>query len=273
MPIGVAGADRTGRPRAKLLAAVALAALLLTGCASKPPETTGSIAVQTGPLNEADIQKALTYWGERHARDGKDKAIALNYAAALRRANQTPRAIEVIQAAIIANPNDKQLMAALGKALASNGEFERALKVIQQAQTRDKPDWGLLSAQAAILDQLGRYDDARRLYTQALALAPNEPSVLSNLGMSHLLSGNLPEAEKVLRTAIALPGGDSRIRQNLALVVGLQGRFDEAEKIAGAELSPDQAAANIAYLRSMLSQQNQQQNSWQKLRDADAANG
>jgi hypothetical protein len=50
-------------------------------------------------------------------------------------------------------------------------------------------------------------------------------------------------------------------RQNLALVVGLQGRFPEAEQIARRELSPQQADANVAYLRGMLSQQN----SWQKL--------
>jgi len=42
------------------------------------------------------------------------------------------------------------------------------------------------------------------------------------------------------------------VRQNLALVVGLQGRFAEAEEIARADLPPDQAAANVAYLRQML---------------------
>jgi Flp pilus assembly protein TadD len=46
------------------------------------------------------------------------------------------------------------------------------------------------------------------------------------------------------------------VRQNLALVVGLQGRFDEAEGIARADLPPDQATANVAYLRQMLSQSN-----------------
>jgi Flp pilus assembly protein TadD len=51
------------------------------------------------------------------------------------------------------------------------------------------------------------------------------------------------------------------VRQNLALVVGLQGRFPEAEQIARRELSSQQADANVAYLRSMLSQQN----AWQKL--------
>lgn len=45
---------------------------------------------------------------------------------------------------------------------------------------------------------------------------------------------------------------DSRVRQNLALVLGLQGKFSEAEAIASNELSPQQAAANMAYLRTML---------------------
>ena len=59
-----------------------------------------------------------------------------------------------------------------------------------------------------------------------------------------------------MRPASQAPGADSRVRQNLALVVGLQGRFDEAEAIARNEMSPDQANANVAYLRAMLAQQN-----------------
>jgi len=38
-------------------------------------------------------------------------------------------------------------------------------------------------------------------------------------------------------------------------VVGLQGRFAEAEAIARADLPPEEAAANVTYLRQMLSQQ------------------
>ena len=62
------------------------------------------------------------------------------------------------------------------------------------------------------------------------------------------------------------PSADSRVRQNLALVVGLQGRFPEAEQIARRELLPQQADANVAYLRGMLSQQN----SWQKFAAKDS---
>ena len=44
--------------------------------------------------------------------------------------------------------------------------------------------------------------------------------------------------------------------RNLALVIGLQGRFAEAEQIVRADLSPEEAAHNVAFLRRMLAQQN-----------------
>ena len=73
------------------------------------------------------------------------------------------------------------------------------------------------------------------------------------------------QAETILLQAVNLPNADSRVRQNLALVVGLSGRFQEAEKIAAGDLSPEQAAANVAYLKSMLAQQND----WKKLKSTD----
>jgi Flp pilus assembly protein TadD len=110
-----------------------------------------------------------------------------------------------------------------------------------------------LSVQGAVLDEMGRHDEAQRHYLTALKIVPNEPSVLSNLGLSYALSKDLTKAEQTLRQAAAQQPADPRVRQNLALVVGLQGRFAEAENIARADLPPDQAAANVAYLRQMLS--------------------
>jgi Flp pilus assembly protein TadD len=107
--------------------------------------------------------------------------------------------------------------------------------------------------QGTALDQLGRHDEARRYYASALKIAPDEPSVLSNLGLSYVLAKDLPKAEETLRRAYASTRADARVRQNLGLVVGLQGRFAEAESIVKADLPPDEAAANVAYLKEMLS--------------------
>jgi Flp pilus assembly protein TadD len=42
------------------------------------------------------------------------------------------------------------------------------------------------------------------------------------------------------------------VRQNLALAVGLQGRLAEAETIVKADRPPEEAAANVAYLKRLL---------------------
>lgn len=256
--------------RRKILRGVVLAPLALgmvAGCATPKeptdPTVTGSVSQ---PVTQDDFGRSAEYWGERYRANEKAMEPALNYAAALLRIGRNDQAVAVLQKTVIYHPTDRQVLAAYGKALAAAGNFDLAIETIRRAQTPDQPDWKLMSAEAAILDQVGRNEEARRLYARALDLSPNEPTVLSNFGMSYVLTGDLVSAEKLLRRAIAAPGADSRVRQNLALVVGLQGRFDEAETIAGSELSPEQAKANIAYLRRMLAQRN----TWEQLKTGDA---
>ncbi|CCV03194.1 conserved exported hypothetical protein [Mesorhizobium metallidurans STM 2683] len=233
--------------------------------------TTGSIArFSSKPLetmSAGELHSATTRLGESYAKNPNDKRIATNYAAALQMDGDADQSLAVMRKLAIALPKDRDVLAAYGKALAANGQFEPALDAVRRAQTPEYPDWRLVSAEAAILDQLGQKDEARQDYRKALELKPNEPSILSNLGMSYVLEGDLRMAETYMRTAAQQPNADSRVRQNLALVVGLQGRFDEAEKIASQELSPEQAQANVAYLRQMLAQQN----AWSQLKDQDKA--
>jgi Flp pilus assembly protein TadD len=168
----------------------------------------------------------------------------------------------VLEQAAIQNPKSMELLGAYGRALADTGNYQQALDVLGRAHTPDRPDWHILSVQGAVLDQMGRHEDAQRYYATALKIVPDEPSVLSNYGLSYALAKDLVRAEMTLRRAAAR-SRDPRVRQNLALVVGLQGRFAEAESIARADLPPDDAAANVAYLRQMLAQQNGMQQAQQ----------
>lgn len=257
-------------------AGLVLAALALASCSTTKADrmTTGSIPRLSKPveeMNAVELGNATRTIGEAYARNPKDRNAGLNYANLLRMTGKNAQALAVMQQVAIANPTDRDVLAAYGKAQAAAGQLEPALATIQRAQTPDRPDWRLKSAEGAILDQIGRSADARARYRDALDLMPNEPSVLSNLGMSYVLTGDLRTAETYLRNAAAQPTADSRVRQNLALVVGLQGRFDEAEQIARRELSPEQADANVAYLRGMLAQQG----AWKQLaaRDKQADSG
>ncbi|WP_426421050.1 tetratricopeptide repeat protein [Bradyrhizobium genosp. A] len=241
---------------ARLLASaslIALAAASLGGCTamSKLSDVTGSI----GPKAEAapaDPARATETYGERYRANPKDADAALAYGQALRANGQRAQAVAVLEQATIANPGNKPLLAQYGRALADNGNFQQAFDVLSKAHSPDNPDWRLLSVQGTALDQMGRHDEARGYYASALKIAPGDPGVLSNLGLSYMLSRDLPKAEEALRQAYASPRASSRVRQNLGLVVGLQGRFAEAEAIVKADLPPDQAAANVAYLKEML---------------------
>ncbi|PBC08295.1 tetratricopeptide repeat protein [Mesorhizobium sp. WSM3859] len=258
--------------RARRLISTAFMAALaasVAGCGSTSQMTTGSISrSDRRPLetmSAGELHTATSRLGESYAHNPNDKHMAMNFAAALQMDGDADQSLAVMRKLAIAYPKDREVLAAYGKALAANGQFEPALDAVRRAQTPEYPDWKLVSAEAAILDQMGQKDEARQDYRKALELKPNEPSVLSNLGMSYVLEGDLRTAETYMRSAAQQPGADSRVRQNLALVVGLQGRFDEAEKIASQELSPEQAQANVAYLRQMLAQQN----AWTQLKDQD----
>ncbi|OWV81088.1 pilus assembly protein TadD [Rhizobium sp. R634] len=254
-------------------AAASLVVLALAGCSTtKDRMTTGSVPKITKPVEEMDateLRSATDRIGQAYEKNPRDPVNGVNYANLLRMNGRDAQALAVMQQVAIANPGDRNVLAAYGKAQAAAGQFEQALNTIGRAQTPDRPDWRLISAEGAILDQMGKATDARKRYRDALDIQPNEPSILSNLGMSYVLTGDLRTAETYLRSAASQPTADSRVRQNLALVVGLQGRFPEAEQIARRELSPQQADANVAYLRSMLSQQN----SWQNLAAKDKTPG
>jgi Flp pilus assembly protein TadD len=259
--------SRTGKRLATTAFVVALAAAT-AGCGTSK-FTTGSINRSSGKsvdtMTSNELQGAAASLGQSYTRNPNDKAGAMKYAAVLQMNGDADQSLAVMRKLAITYPRDRDVLAAYGKALAANGQLEPALDAVRRAQTPEYPDWKLVSAEGAILDQLGQKDDARQRYRKALELKPNEPTVLSNLGMSYLLDGDLRTAETYLRSAAGQPGADSRVRQNLALVVGLQGRCDEAEKIASQELSPDQAQANVAYLRTMLAQQN----AWNQLKKED----
>jgi len=240
---------------ARLLASAAVAAILvvgLGGCQTMS-DVTGSLTSKPEASPDADPRRSVEVYGERYRANPKDADTALGYGQVLRATGQRTQAAAVLEQATIAHPGNKALLAGYGRALADNGNFQQAFDVLTRAHSPDNPDWRILSVQGTVLDQLGRHDEARGYYASALKIVPEEPSVLSNLGLSYVLSRDLPKAEEVLRRAYASTRADARVRQNLGLVVGLQGRFAEAESIVKADLPANEAAANVAYLKQMLS--------------------
>src|ERR1700693_1787077 len=244
----------------RFLASTASSAILVLGLCSCQTDgmsdITGSLGEKTEKSSAADPQRGVEFYRDRFRATPEDADAALQYGKALRAAGQRSQAVAVLEQATIAHPSDKALLAGYGRALADNGNFQQAFDVLSRAHSPDNPDWRILSAQGAALDQLGRTEEARQYYASALRISPEEPSVLSNLGLSYVLSKDLPKAEETLRRASSRADADPRVRLNLAMVVGLQGRLAEAESIVKADRPAEEAAANVAYLRRLLSRKN-----------------
>jgi Flp pilus assembly protein TadD len=232
-------------------------------------DVTGSIgATQDRPLptSEPELRRYSEDWGKRYDSNPDNKIAAMNYAKALRALTQYAQAVAVMQRLAAKYPKDMDVLGAYGKSLADDGRLAEAADVLQRAHTPEHPNWSILSAQGAVADQLGDHAQAQAYYDAALKIAPAQPQVLSNLGLSYALAKRLPQAETTLQQAAAQPGADMRVRQNLALVLALQGKFADAETVSRRDLSPVDAATNVATIRQMISQSN----TWQQIQKLDS---
>lgn len=248
-----------GAMRKTLLAA----ALCLGGCQSSSlQDVTGSLGV----ASETDVRRSVEELGRQHDRNPDNKAIALNYARALRGMTENAQAVAVMQRLAIKFPRDAEVLGAYGKALADAGRSREAAEVLAHAHTPERPDWSLLSAQGSVADQLGDHEQAQAYYMAALKIVPAQPHVLSNLGISYALSKKLPQAETALREAAAQHDADKPVRQNLALVLALEGKFATAEEVARRDLDAKDAAANVGAIRRMIAQSN----TWNRIQELDA---
>ena len=99
--------------------------------------------------------------------------------------------------------------------------------------------------------KLGRHDEARRYYASALKIVPEEPSVLSNLGLSYVLSKDLPKAEEVLRRAYASAAGRrAGAAESRRWWSACRAASPKPRPSSRPICRPDEAAANVAYLKA-----------------------
>lgn len=263
-------AHKAGRGRAASGVLAAIAAALLAGACSSssdgpltsldsllgpaPSEPSGRRGNAQAAAPKTELDRAVAHWGKEYKDKPHDLKIALSYARNLKAAGHKEQAFGVLQGAALLHGDSKELASEYGRMALEFDQVAVAEKLLALADDPTNPDWKLTSARGTVLAKQGKYADAIPFYERALAQSPGQASVLNNLAMAHAANGEPAKAEQILRTA-STSSRDPKLKQNLALVMGLQGKHDEAKTFSAQHLPPEQASANVEFVRAMVKPQ------------------
>jgi tetratricopeptide (TPR) repeat protein len=149
----------------------------------------------------------------------------------LREAKRHNEALEVLNQAITALPNDKDLLYARALVAEKLGLIDVAEFDLRSILKTDPKNANALNALGYTLaDRTTRYQEAFELLQQAIVLKPDDPFVLDSLGWVQYRLGNHGEAIKHLRRALEVRN-DAEIAAHLGEVLWVTGQRNEAESV------------------------------------------
>lgn len=217
---------------------------------SAPPKNETTVGAIPGDP-KTDLVKATEYWGKEFSKNPRDAKNALSYARNLKAMGEKRQAMMVLQQASIFHASNREINGEYGRLALEFDQLSVAQKLLEHADDPAKPDWRIVSARGTVLAKQGSYAAAIPFYERAMTLAPDQPSIQSNLALAHAMNGDAQRGELLLKRAVA-SGNDPRVNQNLALVQSLQGKYADAQTTARRDLTAEDAAANVDYLRSIV---------------------
>lgn len=226
---------------------------------------------------------ALQEWQRLHSEPlPADTALAL--ARLFSAKQQQDAALQTLQAALAASPDDPSLLDAYGAVLAQAGRFQEAVSPLRRALATAKGDAQAVAIEvrlgaalfqagdetgalntlqnavkrapqnmdaqyqlALTLESVGRNDEAIPLFAKVLAARPQNSEVLTNYGLALVQTGKAKEAVPLYLRAVKLTPDDATVHQDLGVAYLQQSDLDNAiaEFTRGTQLDPQ--SAQLAY--------------------------
>jgi Flp pilus assembly protein TadD len=218
--------------------------------APAPVEVRRATAEQRAAADRADPLTQATFWLRETQANPTDVLASIKLSKAMRALGRNEEAVQAAEAAVVIAPDNIDALLENARAKIGVNQGFYAIATLERAQRIAPRDWRPLSLKGVALEQSERPEEARQAYEQALALSPDNAAVLSNMALLLAGRGDIAQAEVLLRKAVTRPEVSVQEQMNLALVLGLRGKVTEAEQIMRRTLPPEQANANLAYLRS-----------------------
>jgi Flp pilus assembly protein TadD len=243
-------------------ASVALAALMLSGCAAGVGEATSDTEVAaSGSLDQLRERAGMALETGRAAQaqqlyesvraqapDDPEALSGLGQAEVLLR-EYGPALEHSRKAAELAGERSDLKARALqtaGIALLLTNRPVEAERDLQAAVELDPTSWRAWSALGRARDARRAWDEAATAYERALSLAPDEGAVLNNFGMSKLSAGDHAGAAALFVRALEMSPDLAAAEINLRLALALGGRYEDALAGVDDHAMPD-ALNNAGY--------------------------
>lgn len=169
------------------------------------------------------------------------QAMARNAAASAAIDSATPAAAIVAgEAAVLKNPRDAALRAALGRAYLRGGRFESAAAVLGDAMTLGDSSPRTVLSLALARTAIGQQHDALTLLQSVQDKLP-----AADYGLAVALAGDPQQGIAVLSAAARAGQSTEKLRQNLAYSYALDGRWSEARTLVAMDLPPDRVDSRL----------------------------
>lgn len=256
-----AASDREARTkrRSPPFAVLAIAATALAACSGISTEQleTGALAPSQASDSKSEAKQktaadakpaasALAALEVKHRAAPNDPVSALAYASALKNANKTNEARDILAATHAAAPAHAEMAGALGLLELDLGQPAKAQKLLQAATAAADADWRYNSGLGVAHAVQGRPADARTEFQKALAKSPGNKTVLNNLAMTYVMDKKLDRAEGLLRQAKTGDSVPEAVAQNLQLAARLRQSAASADRRADTDAAPASAKQSAA---------------------------
>jgi len=246
------------------VAAAALAALVLSGCAGSSVGEAGKTAAEGAsgerPMlslaermaENARYAAAVPLYREVYLRGHADTEALAGLADALIELGRYAEAERVLGKAAGAQTRDPRIQLALGRVNLVFARPEIALEHFRRAADHGggaRAD----SGRAIALDALGRHQAALDAHARAVEAGKDDPNLLSNSALSLAAHDHPGEAVDILEKLVERPDAGAQHRQNLVFALVMNGEQEKARRVAAVDLDSASATKTLRYFRELAS--------------------
>jgi tetratricopeptide (TPR) repeat protein len=167
------------------------------------------------------------------------------------RTGNYPAAVKAYKRGLEVEPENVELLNALGFALFQQGKSEEAVEALEKALKVDPLHWKAHNNMALASIDIGELELAEAHYRESLAIEP-QPAIYNDLGFVFERQGMPYEAVEMYRKSIELDPSSATAHYNLATALARGGQFAESEPHFRAALDIDPSTQALTGLGVIL---------------------